>query len=377
MRDTSVSVIVTVKNEAGNIGRLISSLLAQTQPVEEIVIVDGGSTDGTAGIIEGFIATGAPIKLIVAEGCNISQGRNLAIKEASGEIIAATDAGVTLNPDWLASLLAGFGLGPHSVATPLAVGSTPSEEPPRRASTGREQQPHLRRTARSGGGPLDPGVNRHQENSPSAPSVDVVGGFFVPDCTTLFEVAMGATVLPQLRDVDPSKFLPSSRSVAFRRAAWEAVGGYPEWLDYCEDLVFDLNLKKAGYQFVFAPNAVAHFRPRGDLGSFIRQYYLYARGDGKAALWPKRHAVRYSTYLVFAPLALLLGFWYKVFWLLALLGAVAYLWRPYQRLLQFLPKYGLADKITAILLVPLIRVVGDVAKMVGYPVGVCWRVKNR
>lgn len=333
---TTVSVIVTVKNEAANIERLVGSLLAQTRQVEEIVIVDGGSTDATVDIIKRFVAQGAPITLVNAAGCNISQGRNLAVKAARGEIIASTDAGVTLHPDWLANLVAGFGSadGFHSVVTPEggSIGST---------------------------------------------NVGVVSGFFVPDCSTVFESAMGATVLPELADVKPDSFLPSSRSVAFRRSAWEAVGGYPEWLDYCEDLVFDLNLKRAGIKFGFAPHAIAYFKPRGNLRSFIRQYFLYARGDGKAGLWPKRHAVRYFTYLLFAPLALVLGFWYKILWLVVLLGAAAYLRRPYERLLPFLPDYRPIDRIKAILLVPVIRVVGDLSKMMGYPVGLWWRVRNR
>jgi len=39
--------------------------------------------------------------------------------------------------------------------------------------------------------------------------------------------------------------------------------------------------------------------------------------------------------------------------------------------------YSFADKVKAILLVPIIRVTGDVAKMVGYPVGVLWRPRRR
>src|SRR5206468_161896 len=103
--------------------------------------------------------------------------------------------------------------------------------------------------------------------------IDVVSGFFVPDAETPFERAMGATVLPSLPDIDPLSFLPSSRSVAFRKDAWEAAGGYPEWLDYCEDLVFDLRLRELGKRFVFVPQAVAHFRPRRTLRAFYLQYY--------------------------------------------------------------------------------------------------------
>ncbi|MCL4459988.1 MAG: glycosyltransferase [Chloroflexi bacterium] len=323
------SVIMTVKNEEGTIDDMLSSLLSQTRQPEEIVIVDGGSTDRTVERVNSFIAEGAPIKLLVVPGCNISQGRNRAVEAASGEIIVSTDAGVRLAPDWLAKLLAPF---ESSNATIL--------------------------------GEADSGP------------IDVVSGFFKPDPRSIFEIAMGAAVLPAVEDIDPTSFLPSSRSVAYTRAAWVKVGGYPEWLDYCEDVVFDLNLRRLGCRFHFVPDAVALFRPRSTLKDFFRQYYLYARGDGKAGLWFHRHLIRYAAYTI-GCLVLLLGFWYKGWWLMLFLGAAGYLYRPYRRLYPLVLHCSGGDRIKAVLLVPLIRLTGDIAKMIGYPVGVLWRLKNR
>jgi glycosyltransferase involved in cell wall biosynthesis len=317
---SDVSVIVTVKDEAASIDGLLHSLARQTVLPSEVVIVDGGSTDGTVERIENSDQL-LPIKLLVRDGANISRGRNEAIRAASGEVIASTDAGVRLVPNWLEEL-----------------------------------------------------TRRLDED----PSLDVVGGFFLPDPQTVFERAMGATVLPVESDVDPKRFLPSSRSVAFRREAWEKVGGYPEWLDFCEDLVFDFALRDAGRRFHFAPEAVAYFRPRGSLRAFGRQYYRYARGDGKADLWRRRHATRYLTYLVGIPLVVTLGVvQHPVWWVMLIGGAAAYLWTPYRRLWPLLRGLPLADKIKAILWVPIIRVWGDLAKMVGYPVGLLWRMRHR
>lgn len=317
-----VSVIATVKNEASSIRQLLDSLLAQTRPPDEVVIVDGGSQDATVEVVRAYAARGLPLRLLIVPGCNISQGRNAAVRAASHDIIAATDAGVRLAPVWLAELIAPF------------------------------------------------------ESATAGARPDVVSGFFVADPQSVFEVAMGATVLPALRDVKPARFLPSSRSVAFTREAWQRVGGYPEWLDYCEDLVFDLALKRAGCRFVFAPKAVAYFRPRSSLRSFFLQYYRYARGDGKADLWRRRHAIRYATYTL-GPLAFLGGFWYKLVWLPLALAAGAYLYGPYRRLHPMLAGARLRDKAVAVALVPVIRLVGDVAKMLGYPVGVWWRLRQR
>jgi cellulose synthase/poly-beta-1,6-N-acetylglucosamine synthase-like glycosyltransferase len=189
---------------------------------------------------------------------------------------------------------------------------------------------------------------------------------------------MGATVLPVLADIKPERFLPSSRSVAFRKAAWERVGGYPEWLDYCEDLIFDLRLKDEAFRFAFAPKAIAHFRPRSGLKSFWIQYYRYARGDGKASILRRRHLIRYLTYLLITPVLIFLGFWQNpLWWLLLVLGTSVILWTPYKRLLPMMTRYGLRDKLEAIALVPVIRVTGDFAKMTGYPIGVLWRLKKR
>jgi glycosyltransferase involved in cell wall biosynthesis len=317
---SDVSVIVTVKNEASSIGRLLDSLSRQTVTPAQVVIVDGGSTDDTVEQIESYRDL-LPITLLVREGSNISQGRNEAVRAGKGNIVASTDAGVRLAPQWLEEL-----------TRPLQEDST----------------------------------------------IDVVSGFFLPDPQSPFETAMGATVLPVEDDVHPDSFLPSSRSVAFRKEAWEKAGGYPEWLDYCEDLVFDFALLDAGCQFLFAPRAVVHFRPRSSLGAFWRQYFQYARGDGKADLWRKRHAIRYLTYLVAIPVAIALSLvFHPLWWSLLIAGAAIYLWTPYRRLGPMLAGMSLTGKIKAILWVPIIRVWGDVAKMVGYPVGVLWRFRHR
>ena len=314
-----VTLVVTVLDEEKSLRRLLDTLAGQTRRPDNVVIADGGSTDNTPTMLDEYVRTGRlPLQVISAPGSNISQGRNAAIRTAAGPIIAVTDAGVRLSPDWLEKLVA-----------PIEAG---------------------RSTA---------------------------AGFFQADPYTLFETVMGATVLPAVQDINPNTFLPSSRSVAFLKASWEAVGGYPEWLDYCEDLIFDLWLQDKHGPFPFVPDAVVHFRPRGGLRSFFIQYYRYARGDGKADLWRKRHVIRYATYLLAVPLIAGLGMkrspW---FWGLFLLGGAIYARRPVQRLRPVMRTLLLKDKLTVLGTIPLIRLVGDTAKMIGYPVGVWWRLTS-
>ena len=129
--------------------------------------------------------------------------------------------------------------------------------------------------------------------------------------------------------------------------------------------------------FPFVPEARVHFRPRSNLRAFFRQYYQYARGDGKADLWRKRHLIRYFTYLVAGPLLVALALLHSPWWWLVLLGGVgAYTATPYRRLRPMLAPYDPLDRLKAVFLVPIIRVVGDVAKMIGYPAGLAWRLRN-
>jgi len=189
---------------------------------------------------------------------------------------------------------------------------------------------------------------------------------------------MGATVLPDLSEIDPERFLPSSRSLAFLKSAWADAGGYPEWLDYGEDIVFDLALQERHGPFPFRRRAIAYFRPRSGLRAFFKQYFLYARGDGKANLWPLRHAIRYATYLIALPL-LLTSLWRgkRAGWIGLLLGGVAYCSRPALRLWPLTHGWRLWPRLRVFALIPIIRLVGDVAKMCGYPVGVVWRLRRR
>ena len=107
----------------------------------------------------------------------------------------------------------------------------------------------------------------------------------------------------------------------------------------------------------------------------------YTRGDGKADLWRKRHLARYATYLVILP-ALIGHAFFGYFgrwlgWAGLLAGVILYCWRPWQRIDQLGQALTAKQRFQAKALVPVIRAVGDIAKMIGYPVGLWWRYRNR
>jgi glycosyltransferase involved in cell wall biosynthesis len=317
VKPLEVSLIATVRDEADSMAGFLDGLLSQSRPPDEIVLVDGGSTDGTVTAIERARETApVPIRLIEAPGANISRGRNIAIENASHEAIAVTDAGTRPDRDWLEKLIA-----------PL------------------ERDPELA----------------------------VSSGFFLPGGSGWRQRTLAIVITPQREEIDPVAFLPSSRSVAFRRSWWRLVGGYPEWLRHCEDLVFDLELRRADARFAFAPDAIVVWDARPGLRSFARQYFNYARGDGHARLWPKRHLLRYAAYILGA---FLLSRRSNPALAVLLLGWLGYQGKFLWRLVRIPPSPRPSERLKSFAYAPLVVTTGDIAKIAGYAVGT-WERASR
>ena len=225
-----VSLISTVYNEESSIEQFLNGLLGQFYIPDEIIIVDGGSKDNTVEIIDAYIEKGMPIKLIIEKGANISRGRNIAIKNAKYDIIASTDGGCKLDHNWLKNMLSGFDKG-----------------------------------------------------------IDVVGGATIPSPRNDFEKCVVEVTLDVKNAVNEETFLPSARSIAFTKSAWEKVGGYPEHLYTAEDTLFDINLRKAGFRFKFVESAKVYWDVRKNFKQVFKQNYLYSKGNAEANLYKSRN----------------------------------------------------------------------------------------
>jgi glycosyltransferase involved in cell wall biosynthesis len=241
--------VATVLNEAEDIGRMVPSLLDQTPPAAEVIVVDGGSTDGTwewlvRAQAQDRRADGTRLVAIRDETCSlkysagpVSRGRNVAIAAAKSRVIACADAGCTYARDWLRNLTA-----------PLISG---------------EAEYAL------GGSCLD------------------------GSACTAWDVASAPFFSIKLSPGEPTKSC-TARSMAFTKELWERAGGFPEHVLVGEDTLFDLEARRLTAP-AFVANAKALYRPGNTFRSACRQMARYAVSDGQARVrWARllRNAAR-------------------------------------------------------------------------------------
>lgn len=107
-----VSIILATYNRAERIGRAIRSVIAQTHPTWELIVVDDASSDGTAAVVDSF---GDPRILRVSLPFNCgspARPRNVGLQIARGDVFAYIDDDNTWRPEHLARLLAALAAHP-------------------------------------------------------------------------------------------------------------------------------------------------------------------------------------------------------------------------------------------------------------------------
>ena len=95
-----VSIIIPAYNAASFIGETIQSIFAQTYPHWEIIIIDDGSTDNTASIIDSL--NDDRVKIIRQENAGVAAARNNGLDYTNGKMVVFFDADDLMSPDFLA-----------------------------------------------------------------------------------------------------------------------------------------------------------------------------------------------------------------------------------------------------------------------------------
>lgn len=90
---TKISVIIPCFNRQDFIAATLDSVLAQSHPVDQVLVIDDGSSDNTVNIVQAYARqTGSPIQLIQQKNAGPSAARNLGLAHARSELIAFLDA---------------------------------------------------------------------------------------------------------------------------------------------------------------------------------------------------------------------------------------------------------------------------------------------
>ena len=301
-----LAVVVPVLDEEESLPDLLGDLAAQEPPVEEIVVVDAGSTDGTPALLRAEAERFPALRIVQAPGAPPGRGRNEGISAAAAERFVTLDAGSRVGPGFVAALAAAA--GDHRVAV----------------------------------------------------------GVSEPDARTAFERASGWFTVRAFKPADQpgpiaGELLPAGRSgLCFTRAAWESAGGYPPDLPWGEDKLFARALRRAGLELVVVPEAVVRWRPRGSLREIYRQYRNYGRGDALARLDRQNELVTFGIYGVGVVLLVLFVLGSRTAGALLAAGAAGYL-----SLFVLAARRSLGAD-AALAWLPLLRIVVDVAKMHGF-----------
>jgi cellulose synthase/poly-beta-1,6-N-acetylglucosamine synthase-like glycosyltransferase len=90
--DPTVSVIIPAYNAQRYIRRTLNSVLAQTYPKLEVIVVNDGSTDETKKVVEATIAGDTRFRLINQSNAGVAAARNTGLAHALGDLIATLDA---------------------------------------------------------------------------------------------------------------------------------------------------------------------------------------------------------------------------------------------------------------------------------------------
>ena len=228
-----ISVVVPVRNEAKFIERTLDQLVGLDYDAEryEVLVVDGQSTDGTPALVARVAARHANIRLLANPKRLSSAARNVAIRNARGDIVVIVDGHCELEgPDYLRQLASAFARsGADCVGRPQPLDIS--------GATLLQRAIAVARSSRLG----------HHPDS------------------FIYSAAEG--------------FVPAhSVAVAYRRAVFEAVGLFDESFDACEDVELNHRVDRAGLRCFFTPRVAVHYEPRASLRGLYRQLVRYGRG---------------------------------------------------------------------------------------------------
>ena len=226
-----VSVVVCTHNGERTIRDCLSALAVLDYPDYEVVVVDDGSTDGTAEI-----AAASPFRLIRTEHRGLARARNTGLWASTGTIVAYLDDDAYPDAGWLRHLVPALASGEH-----VGMGG-PNVPPPGGGAVAEA-------VARSPGGPVHVMLSDREAEH-------------IPGC-----------------------------NMAFRREALLAIGGFdPCFRTAGDDVDVCWRLQERGWTLGFSPGAVVWHHRRSRVAAYWRQQRGYGRAEALLERkWPQRY----------------------------------------------------------------------------------------
>jgi cellulose synthase/poly-beta-1,6-N-acetylglucosamine synthase-like glycosyltransferase len=230
-----VSVIVPAYNEAANIAATVLSLACSRYPWVEVIVVDDGSTDGTAAIARSLGLR--RVRVITQRNAGKPAALNAGIRAARGKLVVLVDGDTVFHPDTIRHLVQGF---------------------------------------------CDPTVGAIAGNAKVANKNSLLGKWQHVEYATysnldrrLFDLAGCMTTIP-------------GAIGAYRADVLRQVGGVPSDT-LAEDTDLTMTVLQAGWRVIYEPEAVAWTEAPSSLRQLWRQRYRWSYGIMQAA-WKHRHA---------------------------------------------------------------------------------------
>lgn len=228
-----VSIVIPMLDERTSIEDCVGSFDDQTYPESlfEVIIVDGGSVDGSLELVEQLQRHRPWLRLISNPDRRASAAFNRGIEASHASVVGIVGAHSRVGPDFL-----------HMSVDTL-----------------------LESNAAGVGGVLE-----HQGRDPNGSAIGMA-------MTSRFGMASPFRFAAKGRDVD------TIGHPVYRREVLDDIGLFDEALERNSDYELNYRIRAAGYRLFFDPRIVTTYNPRGSLRRLARQFFDYGRGKAIVA----------------------------------------------------------------------------------------------
>lgn len=223
--NTKIAIIIPVKNEEYKLKDLLESILSQVPCPNEVIVVDAGSEDNTAEVVQKMARSNTRVRYMLSPGATCGKGKNVGIKATDADILVSIDGGCLVADNWLRPL-------------------------------------------------VDPLIQGKAEH--------VTGQIaFIPSPVTILGESfdLAAIIGASMFSVERSQKIPAGgASVAFLRSVWNKAGGFMDNLKG-NDVLFVSKLRTLGIKHHFAKDSVAFWQIGPGFSHALKRKIGYSRAN--------------------------------------------------------------------------------------------------